>query len=276
MVRRFKVRLYEVMQSAMILVALGTVLGEARASAHPQYGAPVVLAAASLQESLNAEADAWAAKGHPRPIVSLAASSALARQIEAGAPADIFMSADEEWMDLVSSRGYLRKGSRVDLLTNALVLVSSAGSTVSLRITPGFPLAQALDAHAPGGRLATGNVDSVPVGRYAKQALTSLGVWSQVESRIAGTDSVRSALALVARGEAPFGIVYATDAKAEAKVRVVGTFPGASHEPIRYPLALLNSPVTPAAANPEAEGFARFLRSGAGEAIFRRFGFGTR
>ena len=237
-----------------------------------QPNPPVVLAAASLQESLNAAADAWAAKGHPRPVLSLAASSALARQIEAGAPADIFISADEEWMDHVAARGYVREETRVDLLSNSLVLVAPAGSSVKLHIASGFPLAQALN----GGRLATGSVDSVPVGRYAKQALIALQVWPQVADKIAGTDSVRSALALVARGEAPLGIVYGTDARAEPKVRLVDSFPEHSHEPIRYPLALLIPSFTQVPANPQAVGFATFLRSGAGKAIFARFGFGTR
>ena len=175
-------------------------------------------------------------------------------------------------MDPVAARGLLRDDSRVDLLTNDLVLVAPAGSTVTLRIVPGFPLAKALGE----GRLATGSVDSVPVGRYAKQALTNLRVWPQVADKIAGADSVRSALALVARGEAPLGIVYATDARAEPKVRVVATFPEHSHEPIRYPLALLKPSFDQTPANPEAVGFAGFLRSGAGRAIFARFGFGTR
>ena len=255
--------------SAMAAVALAP----APALAASPANAPVVLAAASLQESLNAAADAWVAKGHPRPVLSLAASSALARQIEAGAPADIFISADEEWMDHVAARGFVRDDSRVDLLSNTLVLVAPAGSTVALHIASGFPLAQALGAE---GRLATGSVDSVPVGRYAKQALASLHVWPQVSGRIAGTDSVRSALALVARGEVPLGIVYGTDARAEPKVRVVAIFPESSHEPIRYPLAVLKPSFENTPANPEAVGFANFLRSGAGKAIFRRFGFGAR
>ena len=258
------------------LVMLGTVTlvsAPALADSHAKPGAPVVMAAASLLESLNAAADAWAARGHPRPVLSLAASSALARQIEAGAPADMFISADEEWMDHVAARGYVREESRVDLLTNTLVLVAPVGSKLNLRIAAGFPLAQALGA---GGRLATGNVDSVPAGRYAKQALTRLRVWPQVADRIAGTDSVRSALALVARGEAPLGIVYGTDAKAEPRVRLVGIFPEHSHEPIRYPLALLKPSFDAAPVNPEAVGFTAFLRSAAGKGIFGRFGFGVR
>jgi molybdate transport system substrate-binding protein len=256
------------------LAPIAAMVGALTLSAAPALAdptPPVVLAAASLQESLGAAADAWAAKGHPRPVLSLAASSALARQIEAGAPADLFISADEEWMDHVAGKGLLRADSRVDLLTNSLVLIAPAAGTASnlgsLKIAPGFALADALG----GGRLATGSVDSVPAGRYAKQALIALNVWPQVSDKIAGAESVRAALALVARAEAPLGIVYATDARAEPKVRVVGIFPESSHEPIRYPLALLA-----ASTNPEAQGFASFLRSGAGKAIFARFGFGTR
>jgi molybdate transport system substrate-binding protein len=227
---------------------------------------PLVLGAASLQESLNAAADAWAAKGHARPVISLAASSALAHQIEAGAPADLFISADEKWMDDVAAKGFIRPASRVDLLTNSLVLVAPASSTLQLKIKPGFALAKALG----DGRLATGTVTAVPAGIYAKQALTALGVWDQVSAKIAGTDSVRSALALVTRGEAPLGIVYGTDAKAEPGVRVVDVFPLSSHDPIRYPAAVLT-----ASTNPDTAAFDKFLQSAAGKAIFRRFGFGV-
>ena len=244
---------------ATALVAIGT----------PALAAgtgPLVLGAASLQESLNAAADAWAAQGHQRPVISLAASSALAKQIEAGAPADVFISADEKWMDEVAAKGLIRAGSRSDLLTNTLVLIAPASSTLQLRIGKGFALARALG----DSRLATGTVTAVPAGIYAKQALTTLGVWDQVSEKIAGTDSVRSALALVTRGEAALGIVYGTDARADPGVRVVDVFPAASHDPIHYPIAVLS-----ASANPDTSGFARFLRSKAGKAIFQRYGFGV-
>jgi molybdate transport system substrate-binding protein len=169
-------------------------------------------------------------------------------------------------MDEVSGKGLIRPATRIDLLTNSLVLVAPAGSTIRLKIARGFPLAKALG----DGRLATGAVTAVPAGIYARQALTALGVWDQVSGRIAGTDSVRSALALVTRGEAPLGIVYGTDARAERGVRVVDVFPAASHDPIRYSAALLT-----ASTNPDAAAFSRFLQSGAGKAIFRRFGFGV-
>lgn len=230
---------------------------------------PLVLAAASLQESLNAAADTWAAQGHPRPVLSFAASSALARQIESGAPADLFLSADEEWMDHVAraSGGRIKPGTRINLLTNSLALIAPVQSRIRLTIAPGFPLAAAL---GPGGRLAMGQVASVPAGKYGRDALIALRVWSGVESRVAGADSVRSAMALVARGEAPLGIVYATDARADRRVRVVGIFPALSHKPIIYPLARLS-----ASTHPDAEGFRRFLASAQGKAIFRAYGFGT-
>lgn len=253
---------------ALVLAATG-LLFAAPAWADPGKG-PLVLAAASLQESLNAAADVWAAQGHPRPVISLAASSALARQIEAGAPADLFISADQEWMDHVASKNLLKPGTRADLLTNTLVLIAPAASKVKITITKGFPLAAALDQAKPGSRLATGDVGSVPAGIYTKQALTALGVWDSVANRIAGAASVRAALALVDRGEAPLGVVYGTDAKADAKVRLVGTFPEASHKPIRYPVALLT-----ASTSPEAAGFRHFLSTAQAKAIFRSYGFGT-
>lgn len=229
---------------------------------------PVVLAAASLQESLTSAADRWAGKGHPRPVLSFAGSPALARQIEAGAPADLFISADEEWMDYLGTRNLLRRGTRVSFLTNILVLVAPAQSPIHLTVSPRFALVRAL---GPTGRLAMADPDSVPAGIYGKQALTRLGVWSQVEQRVARAENVRAALMLVARGEAPLGIVYATDARATTGVRVVGVFPAGSHAPISYPLAMLT-----ASRNLEADGFRRFLLSEEGKAIFRNYGFGTR
>jgi molybdate transport system substrate-binding protein len=225
---------------------------------------PLVLAAASLQESLSAAANAWAARRHERPVLSFAASSALARQIGVGAPADLFLSADEAWMDDVQRRGLIRPATRVSFLANRLVLIAPAASRSHLTIGRGFPLARAIG----NGRLAMADPDAVPAGKYGKAALTALGVWPAVANRLARGESVRAALALVERGEAPFGIVYATDARASAKVRVVGIFPAASHPPITYPVALLKT-----AASPDADGFRRFLLSPQGKAIFRRYGF---
>jgi molybdate transport system substrate-binding protein len=236
--------------------------------AAPAFAAPpLVLAAASLQESLNAAADAWAARRHERPVLSFAASSALARQIEAGAPADIFISADEPWMDDVAKHNLVRPGTRASFLANKLVLVAPAASARPVAIRPGFPLAKLLG----DGKLAMGEVNSVPAGKYGREALTRLSVWDAVAPRVAGADNVRSALALVERGEAPYGIVYATDALASKGVKAVGIFPESSHAPITYPVALLAT-----SASPDAEAFRRFLLSGAGKAIFRRYGFAAK
>lgn len=244
-----------------LLLVLALMLATGPAVAQPR--GPLVLAAASLQESMNDAADAWAAKHHPRPVLSFAASSALARQVESGAPADLFVSADEEWMDYLSRQGLLRDGTRVSFLGNSLVLIAPANSTARLTIRHGFPLAQALG----NGRLAMAD-PAVPVARYGQAALTALGVWPQVAPKVARAENVRAALALVERGEAPFGIVYATDARASAKVRVVGVFPANTHPPITYPVALLRK-----STHPDAEGFRRFLISREGKAIFARRGF---
>ena len=235
------------------------------ASARPS--GPLVLAAASLQESLNAAADAWARKGHPRPVISFAASSALARQVEAGSPADLFISADQEWMDYVARRGKVRPGTRVAFLFNNLVLIAPASSKVRLKMGRNFPLAQALG----GGRLAMADPDSVPAGKYGEEALSRLGVWPAVQGKVVRAENVRAALKLVEIGEAPLGIVYTTDALADKGVRIVGTFPSTSHAPIAYPLAALT-----ASTNRDTDAFRRFLLSPDGKAIFRRFGFGTR
>ena len=228
---------------------------------------PLVLAAASLQESLTAAADAWVARGHAKPVVSFAASSALARQIDAGAPADLFVSADEAWMDDVQRHGLVRPDTRVSFLANRLVLIAPAGKGATFPIRPGFPLVCVLGS----GRLAMADPDSVPAGLYGKAALTALGVWPAVASKVARGDSVRAALALVERGEAPYGIVYETDARASKGVRIVGVFPAASHPPITYPIAVLKS-----ATSSDAEGFRRFLTSPTGKAIFVRYGFSGR
>ncbi|WP_010185848.1 molybdate ABC transporter substrate-binding protein [Sphingomonas sp. PAMC 26605] len=225
---------------------------------------PLVLAAASLQESMNAAADAWAAQRHERPVISFGGSSALARQIEAGAPADLFVSADEEWMNALAKKGAIVAASRVSFLGNRLVLVAPAASAKPVTIKRGFALTQWLG----GGRLAMAD-SAVPAGRYGQQALTALGVWAAVAPKVARGDSVRSALALVERGAAPYGVVYATDAYASKAVRIVGVFPAASHPPITYPIARLKA----APSAEAAEQFRRFLVSDAGKAIFRHYGF---
>ncbi len=229
-----------------------------------QDRAPLVLAAASLQESMTAAADAWAKKGHPRPVISFAASSALARQVQAGGKADLFASADEEWMDVLQKDGLLADKTRSAFLGNRLVVIAPAGKG---RQVTTRTLGKTLSA----GPLAMADTDSVPAGKYGKAALEKLGAWAMVASHVVRAENVRAALALVERGAALYGIVYATDARASSRVRVAGMFPAASHPPITYPLARLK-----ASTNPEGEGFRRFLLSGEGKAIFRRYGFATR
>lgn len=249
----------------LIFAAALLLPGAPAAAARPRP--PLVLAAASLQEALEAAASAWTAKGHGRPVLSFAASSALARQIDAGAPADLFLSADEQWMDHVAARGRIVAGTRVSFLHNRLVLIAPVASPVRLTIAPRFPLARALGQ----GRLAMADPAAVPAGKYGEAALRKLGVWPSVAAKIASAENVRAAMALVERGAAPLGIVYATDARASARVRIVGTFPAGSHPPIRYPIARLT-----ASTSPDAEGFRRFLLSREGKAIFARHGFATR
>ncbi len=223
-----------------------------------------VFAAASLTDALGEVTRAFTAATGTPVRTSFAASSALARQIEAGAPADLYFSADREWMDHLESRGALRAGTRRDALGNRLVLIAPADSAIgALAITPHFALAAALGR----GRLATGDPDAVPVGRYARQALERLGVWNEVADRLVRAEDVRSALAFVDRGEAPLGIVYATDAGIDRRVRIVGEFPADSHAPIVYPVALT------ARSRPQAAALLAFIVSPAADAIFTRYGF---
>lgn len=235
------------------------------ALAPPARAADVfVFAAASLKEALDDAVAAYRASGATgRVVPSYAASSALARQIEAGAPAGVFVSADEEWMDYLERRGLLEPGSRANLVRNRLVLVARADDGIAVEIGPGFPLA----ARLRGGRLAMANPDAVPAGKYGKAALESLGVWNDVRSRIAAADNVRAALVLVSRGEAPLGIVYRTDALVDRTVRIAGTFPDSSHPPIVYPMAVM------ARSGPAARAFAAWLRGPEVKAIFERRGF---
>lgn len=226
---------------------------------------PMVLAAASLQGALDEAIDLWAAEGHPRPTVSYAGSSALARQIEAGAPADLFISADEAWMDALQDQSLIREGSRAVLVGNGLVLIAPAEAAVATALlAPGAELSAALG----DGRLAMADPESVPAGRYGKAALTALGHWDAVRDHVAPTENVRAALALVERGAAPLGVVYATDARASSRVRVVAVFPEDAHPPIVYPVAVIA-----ASAHPEAEALRRFLLSPPAQAVLARHGF---
>ncbi|UUL82853.1 molybdate ABC transporter substrate-binding protein [Sphingomonas qomolangmaensis] len=233
------------------------------APASAQTRGPLVLAAASLQEALSAAADRFAAQGQPRPVLSFAASSALARQITAGAPADLFVSADEGWMDLVEEAGLLAPGTRATLAGNRLALIAPTAS----RLPPVRTGAQIVAALG-NGRIAIADPQAVPAGRYARVALSRMGAWRAIAPRVAAAENVRAALALVERGAAPLGVVYATDARASRAVRVVGVFPAASHPPIRYPIARLAR-----SREPSAEAFRRFLLSPAGRAILRAHGF---
>jgi molybdate transport system substrate-binding protein len=237
------------------------------ARAQPAEG-PLVFAAASLTDAMKALGEAWRAQGHPLPRFSFAASSALARQMEQGAPADLFASADESWMDYVQSRGLIVDASRSSPLTNTLVLVAPVDS----RMAP-QPLGRGTDLLTLVGadaHISTGDPSNVPVGKYAQAALTWMGQWDRVSPRLVRADNVRSALLLVERGEAPLGIVYATDAVASRGVKVVGTFPADSHPSVTYPFALARR----AGANAEARAFLAFASGPDAAATYRRFGFG--
>jgi molybdate transport system substrate-binding protein len=222
-----------------------------------------IFAAASLTNALNDVGAAWKQAGHPLPSLAFAASSALAKQIDSGAPADVFASADLTWMDYLDERGRIVPGSRVNLLANELVLIAPKGKPVNVEMKQGFDIASAFT-----GKLCTGEPGVVPVGIYAQQSLQNLGWWDSLQGRIVGTDDVRTALAFVARGECPLGIVYATDAKISDKVEVVARFPEATHKPILYPVALVKGGRADAAA------FMQFVTtSPEAAAIFTRYGF---
>lgn len=223
----------------------------------------LVFAAASLNEVLGELASAWEKSSGVPVRLSFAASSVLARQIEAGGRADVFVCADERWMDYLQAHDLLEAASRRDLVSNRLVLIAPSDSRVWLKIAPGFGLAAALGS----GRLAVADPDSVPAGRYARSALASLGVWQPLEERLARADNVRGALMFVARGETPLGIVYATDARIDPRVRIVDVFPPGTHPPIAYPAAATKGAGAPAAA------FVRFLSGPQARDIWLRFGF---
>ena len=224
-----------------------------------------VFAAASLTEALGDISAAWEQAGHAKPRISFASSSTLARQIEQGAPANLFASADQQWMDYLDRRNLLAPGTRRDLLANRLVLVVPKDRARAIEIGPGLDLAALL---GPKGRLAVGDPAHVPAGIYAKQALTKLGLWTQAQPRLAVAEDVRSALRLVELGEAPAGIVYATDAAVSTGVAVAGVFPASSHESITYPFALIRGNDTP-----EARAYLAFLTGPQARAAFAKRGF---
>ncbi len=223
-----------------------------------------VFAAASLKNALDAAVLAWKDTTGKEAVVSYAASSALARQIEEGAPADVFFSADLDWMNYLAERKLVAPGSEVRLLGNEIVLIAPKDSPAETAIAQGFDLGGLLG----DGKLAMADVKAVPAGKYGKAALDSLGVWATVETRVAQAENVRAALKLVATGEAPFGIVYRTDALAEPSVKIVGTFPAASHPPVIYPVA-----VTAEARSPDAAAFVNFLQTDTARDIFEAQGF---
>lgn len=239
------------------------VLALAFASFTARAQAPVVFAAASLKNALDEVILAYKKERGAEVRVSYAASSALAKQAESGAPAQIFISADLDWMDYLDNRGLVAPGTRRNLLGNRLVLVAPAKQPVKLQPAPGFPVSAALK----GGRIALADPNSVPAGKYAKAAFEKLGVWEQVAPRVAAAENVRAALALVSRGEAPLGVVYQTDAAADPGVMIAGVFPAGSHPPIVYPVAALKG------ATREGAAFLDFIEGERARGIFEKHGF---
>jgi molybdate transport system substrate-binding protein len=238
--------------------------GAAHLPAKAQGGDIVVFAAASLKTALDAVNAQWQKATGRKAVISYAASPALAKQIEQGAPAQVFISADLDWMDYLAQKNLIKPETRSNLLGNRLVLIAPRDRAQPLEVAQGFDLIGRLAT----GRLALANVEAVPAGKYAKAALIKLGVWDGVAAKTAQTENVRAALLLVSRGEAPAGIVYQTDAASDANVAIIGTFPEDTHPPIVYPVAL-----TAAAAHPDARAFLAFLTSGEAKPLFRAHGF---
>lgn len=252
------IRFLAVLAGALMLLALPV---------RAQEKSLTVFAAASLKNALDDINAAYTARSGTKVAASYAASSALARQLEQGAPADIFVSADVEWMDYVTAKKVINEATRVNLLGNKLVLIAPKDSRAdNVAIGSGFDLARL----AGDGRIATGDVQSVPVGKYAKSALEKLGAWAAAAPKFAMADNVRAALTLVARNEAVLGIVYETDAKVEPGVKIIGHFPTDSHPSIVYPFAATLN------ARPNARDYLSFVRSGPARAIFERYGFTLR
>jgi molybdate transport system substrate-binding protein len=232
----------------------------------PEPPALLVFAAASLTNVLEDLSADWTRRSGVPVKLSFAGSSSLARQIEAGGKADVFISADREWMDYLSDRRLLDTGSRREVAGNSLVLIAPADSKISLELKPGVPLAASLAEALGDGRLATGDPESVPVGRYAKAAFQALGVWDQLKDRLVPADNVRGTLNFVARGEVPLGVVYATDARAEKAVRIVATFPADTHPAITYPAASISG-------RREAIGYLTYLSGADAVLTWKKYGF---
>ncbi|MBR1217346.1 molybdate ABC transporter substrate-binding protein [Bradyrhizobium sp. U87765 SZCCT0131] len=246
------------------LLVAAVLAGAATAPTFAQDKSLTVFAAASMKNALDDVDAAYTAKTGVKVAASYAASSALARQIEQGAPADVFLSADTDWMDYATQKKTINDATRINLLGNKIVLIAPKDSTIAnVAIGGGFDLAKL----AGDGRIATGDVQSVPVGKYAKAALEKLGAWEAAAPKFAMADSVRAALTLVSRKEAALGIVYETDAKVDPGVKIVGVFPEGSHPAIIYPVAATTT------AKPETGGYLDFLRSTAARTIFEKYGF---
>ena len=249
---------------AGITLALALAFAAVHSPASAQDKTLTVFAAASMKNALDDIDAAYTAKSGVKVTVSYAASSALAKQIEQGAPADVFISADTDWMDYAAAKKNINEPTRVNLLGNSIVLIAPKDSRIdNVNIGQSFDLAKL----AGDGKIVTGDIRAVPVGKYAKASLEKLGAWEAAQSKFAMTENVRAALTLVARGEAALGIVYATDAKVESGVKIVGTFPGNSHPPIVYPVAATTT------AKAEAADYLTFLRSAAAKTILERYGF---
>jgi molybdate transport system substrate-binding protein len=243
---------------------VGILLFFSSPDASAQHDKLVIFAAASLKDALDEANAAYQRNKGQQTATSFAASSTLAKQIEAAAPADIFISADLDWMDYLEKRNLIKPETRTNLLGNQLVLIAPIDSTTQIDIGPNFPLAQALS----GGRLAIADPGAVPAGRYAKAALDALSIWASVADKLAPAENVRAALLLVSRGEAPFGIAYRTDAVADRGVKVLGAFPAHTHPPIIYPVAVVAN-----STNPRDADYIAFLKSPAARRIFERHGF---
>jgi molybdate transport system substrate-binding protein len=249
---------------AGLFFSLAVLCGAAFSPVLAQDNSLTVFAAASMKNALDDIDAAYTARTGIKVVASYAASSALAKQIEQGAPADIFVSADTDWMDYASRKKTIQESTRVNLLGNSIVLIAPKDSMIDhVAIEPGFDLAKL----AGSGKIATGDVKAVPVGKYAKAALEKLRAWQAAEPKFAMAESVRAALTLVARGEATLGIVYATDARVEPGVKIVGSFPADSHPAIIYPVAATTT------AKAEAGDYLAFLRSSAAKTIFEKYGF---
>ncbi|MCO6186898.1 molybdate ABC transporter substrate-binding protein [Rhizobium sp. L1K21] len=250
------VRFLKILIPAILLVStnpLSALAGELR-----------IFAAASMKNALDTIAEDWHAKTGDNVVLTFASSSAIAKQIEQGAPADIFISADLGWMDYLEKAGEIKEGTRINLAGNALVLIAQTGDARALKVDAGLDLAAALD----GGRLSVGATESVPAGRYAKAALVSLGLWDSVKDHLAEAENVRAALALVSRGEAPLGIVYSTDAKVDAGVKVLSEFPQTSYPPIIYPAAVVKSSTAE-----DAGAFISYMQGAEAQKRFAEAGF---